>query len=158
VSKDLEQQLLTPAGNGSLQTVVKEDLADDRVANSCYFDADVMSRFCALAKDSSAMPAARAQGQHQCPQRCRVACCASVARGSKRFDSENDFEQCVPNPCARNCSLPGNSSAVIGKERLETLNSLPLPKVTATVTADVLKLQYPQVATAMVVDSSMDGA
>mgnify|MGYP001806711700 CR=1 FL=1 len=60
--KDLEQQLLTPAGNGSVQTVAKEDLADDRVTNSWYFDADVMSRFCALAKDSSAMPAARAQG------------------------------------------------------------------------------------------------
>lgn len=41
--------------------------------------------------------------------------------------------------------------------RTETLNFLPLPKVTTTVTADVLKLQYLQVATATVVNWSMDG-
>jgi hypothetical protein len=157
VSEDLEQQLLTPAaGNSSLQTVAKEDLTDDRVANSWYFNADVMRRFCTLAKSSAAVPAAGAQRQHQCPQRCQVACCASFARGSKRFDRENDFEQCVPNPCALNCGLPGNASAVIGKERSENL-IFAVPKTTATGTADVLKRKCLRASSALVAISSMSG-
>jgi hypothetical protein len=145
VATDLEQLLLTPApdtvnntANSTLQLGPDEKDITPSVSGSFSFDALVMPRFCTLARKASQFTAASSQQLH-CPRRCQVACCADFARGKRMFDSHNDFEQCAPNPCAYRCSLPGNASAVIGRQRSgEQAGGV----VRASLTMDLLKRPY----------------
>jgi hypothetical protein len=143
VATELEQQLQTQAASDSdLQVASLGDLAiaNDQTRNDEFtFVDDVMVRFCALVKASTFAPAAGALllPQQRCPRHCQVACCALFARGSHQFDSHNEFEQCAPNPCARGCSLPGNSTALIGQGQSYRA---------AEVGPNVLKRQYVRAA------------